>query len=152
MTYLMSYGEQEARYTGAGRGAEGVAQIFKRTKSREKVLEEQNELLKSLLCKREPELEWLSKKIQGAGSLVQRCRLPEKEKREIPRKRQCKLLGLHRSGTYYKPRAKADETPIENALNELYSKAPCLGLRKLPDMVEKHYGIKIGAKNTISVL
>ncbi|MDO5472524.1 MAG: hypothetical protein Q4F35_04225 [Akkermansia sp.] len=42
--------------------------------------------------------------------------------------------------------AKADETPIEKALSELYIKAPCLGLRKLPDMVERHYGIKIGAK------
>ena len=36
---------------------EGVSQIFKRAKSREKALEEQNELLKSLLCKRELELE-----------------------------------------------------------------------------------------------
>lgn len=31
--------------------------------------------------------------------------------------------------------AKADETPIEKALNELYIKDSCLGLRKLPDMV-----------------
>lgn len=64
----------------------------------------------------------------------------------MSRKRQCELLGLHRSGTYYKPRAKADERPIEKALNELYIKDPCLGVRKLPDMVERNYGIKIGAK------
>ena len=56
------------------------------------------------------------------------------------------MLSLHRSGTYYKPRVKVDETPIEKALNELYIKDPCLGLRKLPDMGERHYGIKIGAK------
>ena len=68
--------------------------------------------------------------------------LLDEENSELPRKRQCELLSLHRSGTYYKPRAKADETPIEKALNELYIK----GLRKLPDMVERHYGIKIGAK------
>ena len=86
------------------------------------------------------------KKIQGAGSLVQRRQLLDEENSELPRKRQCELLSLHRSGTYYKPRAKADETPIEKALNELYIKDPCLGLRKLPDMVERHYGIKIGAK------
>jgi len=64
----------------------------------------------------------------------------------MSRKRQCELLGLHRSGTYYKPRAKADERPIEKALNELYIKDPCPGVRKLPDMVKRHYGIKIGAK------
>ena len=86
------------------------------------------------------------KKIQGAGSLVQRRPLLDEENSELPRKRQCELLSLHRSGTYYKPRAKADETPIEKALNELYIKDPCLGLRKLPDMVERHYGIMIGAK------
>ena len=62
------------------------------------------------------------KKIQGAGSLVQRRQLLDEENSELPRKRQCELLSLHRSGTYYKPRAKADETPIEKALNELTSK------------------------------
>lgn len=86
------------------------------------------------------------KKIQGAGSLVQRRQLLDEENNELPRKRQCELLGLHRSGTYYKPRPKADETPIKKVLNELYIKDPCLGLRKLPDMVERHCGIKIGAK------
>ena len=86
------------------------------------------------------------KKIQGAGSIIQRRQLLDEENSELPRKRQCELLSLHRSGTYYKPRAKADETPIEKALNELYIKDPCLGLRKLPDMGERHYGIKIGAK------
>lgn len=60
-----------------------------------------------------------------------RRQLLDGEHTEMPRKRQCELLGLHRSGTYYKPRAKADETPIEEALNELYVKDPCLGLRKL---------------------
>ena len=88
-----------------------------------------------------------SQKIQGAGFLVQRRQLLDEENSELPRKRQCELLSLHRSGTYYKPRAKADETPIEKALNELYIKDPCLGLRKLPDMVGRHYGIRIGAKN-----
>lgn len=46
---------------------EGISQIFKRTKRREKALEEQNDLLKSLLCKRELELEWLSKKSKELG-------------------------------------------------------------------------------------
>ena len=75
-----------------------------------------------------------------------RRRLLDKEKSEISRKRQCELLGVHRSGTYYKSRTKADEAPIEKALNELYHKDPCPGLRKLPDMMERHYGIKIGKK------
>ena len=88
------------------------------------------------------------KKIQGAGSIEQRRQLLDEESREIPRKRQCELLGIHRSGTYYKPRAKADEAPIEKALNELYLKDPCLGLRKLLDMLGRHYGIKMGVKKT----
>ena len=52
---------------------EGVSQIFKRSKRREKDLEEQNDLLKSLLCKREIE------KIQGAGSIEQRRQLLDEE-------------------------------------------------------------------------
>lgn len=79
---------------------EGVSQIFKRSKSREKALEEQNELLKSLLCKREIELEWLTKIIQGAGSLALRRQLLDEENSELSRKRQCELLGLHRSGVH----------------------------------------------------
>jgi len=79
---------------------------------------------------------------------VLRRQLLDKENSEISRKRQCELLGVHRSGTYYKPRAKADERPIEKALNKLYIKDPCLGVRKLPDMVERHYGIKIGTKKS----
>ena len=75
------------------------------------------------------------KKIQGAGSIIQRRQLLDEENSVLPRKRQCELLSLHRSGTYYKPRVKADETPIEKAPNELYIKDPCLGLQKLPDMV-----------------
>ncbi len=46
---------------------EGVSQIFRRTKSREKALEEQNKLLKSLLCKREMEPAWLTKKSKEPG-------------------------------------------------------------------------------------
>ena len=86
------------------------------------------------------------KKIQGAGSIELRRQLLDEEGNELPRKRQCELLGIHRSGTYYKPRAKADEAPIEKALNELYLKDPCLGLRKLSDMLGRHYGIKMGVK------
>ena len=46
---------------------EGMSPIFKRTKCREKALEEQNERLKSLLCKREMELEWLTNKSKELG-------------------------------------------------------------------------------------
>ena len=62
------------------------------------------------------------KKIQGAGSIIQRRQLLDEENSELPRKRQCELLSLHRSGTYYKPKVKADETPIEKALMSSTSK------------------------------
>ena len=64
----------------------------------------------------------------------------------IPRTRQCKLLGVPRSGSYYKCRARSEPKGLRAAPRELYRLDPCLGLRKLPGMLERDYGIRAGAK------
>jgi putative transposase len=46
--------------------------------------------------------------------------------------RQCKLLGLHRSGLYYQPRQESEENlAILRLLDEQYMKTPFYGIRKL---------------------
>ena len=92
------------------------------------------------------------KKIQGAGSVTQRRQLLDTEvaqERTPSRSRQCELLGLHRSGTYYQPRQASDEKEVRDAINKAYQQDPCLGARRLPDFLEKEYGIKVGRKRVI---
>ena len=63
-----------------------------------------------------------------------------------PRKRQCELLGLARSSTYYKRQAPKDDSATEKAILELYEQDATLGYRRLPVMLQSRYGIKIRAK------
>ena len=62
------------------------------------------------------------------------------------RKRQCELLGLARSSTYYKKRAPKDEPATERAIEQLYEEDATLGRRRMPVLLQRRYGIEIGAK------
>lgn len=85
------------------------------------------------------------KKSQGAGAVEARRQLLEKHP-SISRARQCKLLCVPRSGSYYKRRPRPEPEGLRAALAELYRLDPGLGLRKLPGMQERDYGIRAGAK------
>ena len=63
-----------------------------------------------------------------------------------PRKRQCELLGLARSSTYYRKREAKDESATEKAIGELYEEDATLGRRRMPVLLQRRYGIEIGAK------
>lgn len=92
------------------------------------------------------------KKIKGAGAVGQRRQLLdlEDDSGTAPsRSRQCELLGLQRSGTYYKPRAREGDAAVMAAINETYAKDPCLGARRMPDVMERRYGIKVGRKRVL---
>ena len=87
------------------------------------------------------------KKSQGVGTVAQRRQLLDIEGNKVPsRKRQCELLGLSRSSTYYKKRVPRDEEATERAIETLYEEDATLGRRRLPDLLQRRYGIEIGAK------
>lgn len=87
------------------------------------------------------------KKSQGVGTVAQRRQLLDIEGNNVPsRKRQCELLGLSRSSTYYKKRVPKDEKATERAIETLYEEDATLGRRRLPDLLQRRYGIEIGAK------
>ena len=67
--------------------------------------------LERLLGKREFELDWLSKK-QGVGSVAQRRQLLDMDGESPSHKRQCELLGLTRSSTYYKKKTQRMSPPL----------------------------------------
>lgn len=86
------------------------------------------------------------KKSQGVGTVAQRRQLLDIGGEAPSRKRQCELLGLSRSSTYYKKRAPKDDPVTERAIETLYEEDATLGRRRMPVMLKRRYGIEIGAK------
>lgn len=62
--------------------------------------------------------------------------------------RQAELLGVSRSSYYYKPVVnKLEEARFKlhlNAVDEIYTKRPCYGTRRMQYELERSYGIKVG--------
>ena len=62
--------------------------------------------------------------------------------------KQCRLLGLHRSGLYYRPCSESEENlTILRLLDEQYYKTPFYGSRKLTVWLKKQ-DFKINRKRT----
>ena len=86
------------------------------------------------------------KKSKGVGTVAQRRQLLDKEGNVPSRKRQCDLLGLTRSTTYYKKRESKESPEIKEAIEKLYEEDATLGRRRMPVMLQRRYGIKISQK------
>ena len=87
--------------------------------------------------------------MQGAGIVgKQRSQLLDKDVSEISRTRQCELLGVPRSSSYYKPQKKDEdgENKAKEMIKTAYQVDPCLGRRRLPMLLRKKYGLNIGPK------
>ena len=71
-------------------------------------------------------------------------------KSKISVKRQCQLLGLHRSNVYYRSRVvpgpDLEEVRIKNAIDKIWTKNPCYGCRRIRIMLEQSYDIRIGKR------
>jgi putative transposase len=58
--------------------------------------------------------------------------LIEPDHRQISLRRQCQLLGVHRSGFYYQPRIESDENLLlMRLLDEQYTRCPFYGVRRM---------------------
>lgn len=108
--------------------------------------------LHRVIGKRDAELEWLKKKLHGRGSESLNPRsltaLIEPEHPTLTISRQAELLGLSRRSYYYQPVVnEAEVVRLKqhlNAVDEIYTKYPFYGTRRIDHELKKSYGINIG--------
>ena len=65
---------------------------------------------------------------------------------EISIRRQCKLLGVNRSGLYYEPLGESEESlALMRLLDEQYTRAPFYGSRKMVEWLDTQ-GFQVNRK------
>jgi putative transposase len=69
----------------------------------------------------------------------------------LPLSRQCELLGISRSSTYYTPRVNPADLTLMNEIDKIYTKSPFYGKRRLCHAL-KRLGYDIGVKHTCSLM
>ena len=78
---------------------------------------------------------------------MNRAELVEQNHRQLSVREQCKLLGVPRSSLGYRQVKDAPETTrLMRVLDEIYMKDPCIGSRRLGEVLERDYGIKANRK------
>jgi len=78
---------------------------------------------------------------------VKRAELVEKKHPKLSVRAQCKILGVARSVLNYKPvEESAEDRMIMRILDEIYTKDPSVGSRRLPEILERDNGIKANRK------
>jgi len=92
--------------------------------------QEENEMLTKLVGKVTIEKEWLEKKLKSLASSDKKIMLEPKLKK-ISLSHQCRLLGLNRSGFYYKRVAGAKQTFIKERITQIFEDIPIYGAVKV---------------------
>jgi len=118
--------------------------------------QEQNERLTTLVGKVTVEKEWLAKKLKSLGSseLKQTIDLkPTSLRTSTPKStlsinHQCQLLGINRSGLYYKPRVNHAKQIIKNHITKVFEQIPIYGEKKVHQQLLED-GIKVSL-NTVA--
>jgi len=73
--------------------------------------------------------------------------LVEPEHPQLSVARQCELLGLPRSSYYYQPVAPDPFTlQVMNAIDQIYTDEPCLGVRRIWKILRRDYGYLVNHK------
>ena len=114
--------------------------------------QEQNERLTALVGKVTVEKEWLAKKLVSLGSskIKQLVEL-KPSKTSIPFlsvNHQCQLLGINRSGLYYKPRVNHAKQIIKNKITKVFEQIPIYGEKKVHKQLLED-GVKVSL-NTVA--
>jgi putative transposase len=118
--------------------------------------QEQNERLTALVGKVTVEKEWLAKKLVSLGSskLKQLVDLkPTSLRTSTPKStlsinHQCQLLGINRSGLYYKPRVNHAKQTIKNHITKVFEQIPIYGEKKVHQQLLED-GVKVSL-NTVA--
>ena len=74
------------------------------------------------------------------------------DKSDISLFRKAELLDISRSTLYYEPRINDDDALIMNAIDEIYTKYPFYGHRRIKTELTEEYGIDIGKKRIIRLM
>jgi phosphoglycerate dehydrogenase-like enzyme len=73
--------------------------------------------------------------------------LVDKNHPKLSIRQQCELLSVSRSTLSYKPVEQSEEDrTLMKILDEIYMKDPCIGSRRLPEILERDYAIKANRK------
>ena len=112
--------------------------------------QEQNERLTALVGKVTVEKEWLAKKLKSLGSSKLKQLVDLKPSpASISINHQCQLLGINRSGLYYKPRVSHAKQTIKNHITKVFEQIPIYGEKKVHQQLLED-GIKVSL-NTVAL-
>jgi putative transposase len=78
--------------------------------------------------------------------------LVSKEHSDISILRQTNLLDISRSSVYYQPTVDPKDVAIMNAIDEIFTKYPFYGHRRIKPELKEEYGLNIGKKRIISLM
>jgi len=117
--------------------------------------QEQNERLTALVGKVTVEKEWLAKKLKSLDSSNLKQLIDFKpsnrSKTSAPSlsvNHQCQLLGINRSGLYYKPRVNHAKQTIKNRITKVFEQIPIYGEKKVHQQLLED-GVKVSL-NTVA--
>jgi len=118
----------------------------KENKSKDRMIDE----LYKTIGQREVEISWLKK--NSGLSYQNRLNLIKQSCSDISVSRQASLLNVSRSSLYYEPAVDPKEIQIMNAIDEVFTKYPFYGHRRIRWDLIDNYGIEIGKKRTLSLM
>ncbi len=78
--------------------------------------------------------------------------LANKAHPDISLLRQAELLDVSRSSLYYQPAVNPEDIAAMNGIDEIFTKCPFYGHRKIRKDLQSDYGIRIGRKRTASLM
>ena len=112
--------------------------------------QEQNEHLTTLVGKVTVEKEWLAKKLKSLGSSKLKQLIDLKpttvhsSSSSLSINQQCQLLGINRSGLYYKPRVNHTKQTIKNHITKVFEEIPIYGENKVhKQLLEDGYKVSL---------
>lgn len=76
----------------------------------------------------------------------------DKEHSQLSILRQTDLLDISRSSVYYQPTVDPEDILIMNAIDEIFTKYPFYGHRRIKPELEAEYGLDVGKKKIISLM
>lgn len=95
------------------------------------------------------EVTWLKKNLANSKSREDRINMIERDNKKLSISKQAKLLSLNRTSLYYKPVPVNDEElQIKRLIDEIYTKHPEHGYRRMTTILNRDYGVVINRKRT----
>lgn len=91
----------------------------------------------------------LKKNLANSKSREDRINMIERDNKKLSISKQAKLLSLNRTSLYYKPVPVNDEElQIKRLIDEIYTKHPEYGYRRMTTILNRDYGVVINRKRT----